>query len=222
MNTLEIEKICQKQDPFISRYFFLGCVACDELPTVFPENCLVIVNSEKHTSEGLHWMVCGSLDKDRSLFIDSFGQKITNKYILQSLENRKKPIVCNGIPLQHHFSQYCAYFCIFFCYFLSRNYSLEEILQTFFSHPRSTIYCDLLVKNFITTVFQFKRHIPFTTAELIERSMASGKKFLAWMEKSKKKGKRKKGQRGSGKKRQKGMGRKRRRKRGRKKGVCKF
>ena len=158
MNTQTINKICEK-DFFISKYY-IGCFACDQLPNTYPENALAVVNLDRIKDFGSHWVVVSSLDKNRTLYLDSFGRPLNNAYIAASLKNRKKPIFHNKIVLQHPLSQYCGFFCIFFCYFLARNYSIEEILKTYFNPPKS-IYSDLLVKNFIKEIFSLKNIPPF-------------------------------------------------------------
>lgn len=239
MNTIIINQLCQ-QDKFISKYY-IGCLACDQLPQAFPDCSLAIVNLDKIQHPGSHWVVCASLDQNRSLYIDSFGRALKNKYIHHSLKNRGKPIVHNSVPLQHFLSQYCGFFSLFFCYFLARNFSMEEILSNYFA-PSRPIYNDLLVKNFIKTIFSLEKTPPFLHKEKLLKhltdskkenkniEMAGGSRFLAIMTKMRKKKKRKeqkgmgikkRGQKGKGKatggiKQQRGGGR---RKGGGRKGV---
>ena len=221
MNTLFINDLCQK-DQFISKYY-IGCLACDQLPETFPDYSLAIVNLDKIQNPGLHWIVCASLDNNRSLYIDSFGRPLKNKYIYNSLKNRGKPIVHNNVPLQHFLSQYCGFFSIFFCYFLARNFSMEEILLNYFT-PSKPIYNDLLVKNFIKIIFSLKTTPPFLHKEKLIKhltntkkekegnlEMAGGSKFLAIMTKMRKKKRRKE---------QKGMGINKRGQKGRGKGTA--
>ena len=81
MNTQTINKICEK-DFFISKYY-IGCFACDQLPNTYPENALAVVNLDRMKDFGSHWVVVSSLDKNRTLYLDSFGRPLKNSYIVK-------------------------------------------------------------------------------------------------------------------------------------------
>ena len=167
MDTFQINYLC-KSDMFIKKYF-LGCMACDQLPKRFPDNSLAIVNLDPIAKTGIHWIVCSSLNSKFSLYIDSFGRDISNSYILSSLANRGKPIWYNNEPLQHKLTSVCSQYCIFFLYLLSRKFSLTEILKKFFSNIDNPLKNDAFVRDFISVVFSMESTPPLLDINHIKK-----------------------------------------------------
>jgi len=141
---------------------FLGVFARDTLPDLqdvsYP--IALIVNSDKISEPGTHWLAIHAKSADQVVFFDSFGKPplfygieidmYLNKYFNgQYRENR--------IQVQAMSSDMCGLFCVFFLYNMCAGLTLPEIMRKF-EYPKHLKSNDALLIKFSKTVFSSPVH----------------------------------------------------------------
>lgn len=124
MNTHQIEKAMAGVPGFV------GCFARDQLPRKTTRPAGLIVNTDRSTEAGTHWL-CYFIDSNgQSEFFDPLGQPIPKNEILQ-FAKRNGPsgwpsTVVNGFAYQSETSTKCGDFCI---YYLTRRLNGSSICE---------------------------------------------------------------------------------------------
>ena len=133
MNTSQIEK-CIRQDVYM-RESCLGCFPSDKLPvpTKFPFG--LVVNTDKSTEPGTHWLALWVDNDGNGEYFDSYGRKppeVIERYLLR--HSKKWQCVLNA-PIQGHLTAVCGQHCIHFLYQRARGYPfvavMDETVNTF-------------------------------------------------------------------------------------------
>ncbi len=151
-----VDKIAKKDQ--ILSCLYQGCYTLDEFPKQLKTNCLYIVSDQPKNIPISHFRAVATLNNTVSFFC-SFGKKPEHSSIISSLQSLGKKIVYNTIPVQHSNSATCSLHCLFVNYLISRQFTLEEILQRFYSFSDPYIN-DERVSHFISVVFR-ETNLPF-------------------------------------------------------------
>lgn len=143
MNTIQIEKILYESR--ITRRYFIGCFAADKIPKEiqkFP--CSMVVNLDRATNEGSHWIAIYIRNQTTVYIFDSLLIPILPVPIKTFLSQFPKQIK-NKFPVQNPLSKECGQHCIVFLYFISLGYTYEKYLLILNSCPNP----DEFVKSFV-------------------------------------------------------------------------
>ena len=141
MNTMQINKL-MANDKFTKK-IYLGTFPIDKLPTKIKYPSGFILNNQKSTEIGEHWIAMYFDNQKNCEFFDSFGNG-PKFYNLGNYLNK----MCNGYnsfnkkKLQSDYSSFCGYYCILFLLFKARCFSLRKFLSYF----RDSNSNDLLLK----------------------------------------------------------------------------
>jgi hypothetical protein len=118
VDTSCIRKICRSNPALNAR--FIGVFASDELrdaqlPDKYP--AFLVVNNQKSTQSGEHWLMMAFTSEETLVYFDSFGMSffawpIIWQYI-ESLGGRIKRVSYNTDAVQSSKSELCALFCIY-------------------------------------------------------------------------------------------------------------
>jgi hypothetical protein len=110
---------------------FGGSFSKDMLPFP-PQPKFYILNLDKSTGPGTHWVLLYNVRPSHVIYFDSFGMpppRIVNKYMNQT----GKRIVINKVNLQNIKSNCCGWYCLYVATNLraSPRESLQSILRAF-------------------------------------------------------------------------------------------
>lgn len=130
MNTSQIYEFLKK-DQIINKSF-LGVFSRDQLPSkLYKFPCSFIVNTDKQSEPGEHWLAFYYDKNKNATFFDPCGFKPSVYGLHPFLNSTSKNWEYNAKRIQSFFSFLCGQICIFFLYFKSRNYSLDYIQNIF-------------------------------------------------------------------------------------------
>ena len=110
MDSAQLSKIISQIGQL--NYKFLGCFPADMVPKIIPRNKFCIVNSDKSTSSGTHWLMLANLN-DNLYFGDSLGNRIST---YKNIRISQRVLQMNHQTLQQ--SDLCGLYCIYFAYIL--------------------------------------------------------------------------------------------------------
>ena len=144
MDTIQITDILR--DNPVTRNFFAGCFAADQLPEIIingRKTFFFITNILTSKERGMgHWLLI-YIHRDSVLFFDSFGlhfkyynSSYINNFLLQFKPDNVTIAVSH--PLQAERSLVCGAYCIFISYHICNNYNLEKILNKFSKYSRNS------------------------------------------------------------------------------------
>lgn len=114
---------------------FIGCFPSDKIPKITKYPCSLIINSEKSTHPGSHWLSV-FLDEEFSLYFDSFGLPVLENDIFYFLKENScsKNVIFNKLCIQDIESVSCGLFCISFIKHVHSIKSFDTFLCTFSTH----------------------------------------------------------------------------------------
>ena len=126
MDSTEIDRLAKRNT--ITKNLFSGVYAWDLLPT--PEKLcgFYIVNLDKSTSTGTHWVCLEIWPHRRNIYFDSYGQRPQNDTLKKILGEN---CVSNLKRVQHSLSTTCAQWCLYFIYRRCLGWPLRTILKPF-------------------------------------------------------------------------------------------
>ena len=138
MDTCQLTHAIQ-QDQIMSQTF-MGVFPSDMIPN--PVNTgSIIANTDTSDEDGTHWVAMYRQDNICDFF-DSYGrQPFKNKFL-------GTKYTYNQIKLQSDYSPVCGQYCLYFLYFRSRNYNLDEIVESLKTNG------DSIVKEFVNENFE--------------------------------------------------------------------
>lgn len=133
MNTVQLRKILT-QDKF-TKTSFLDVFASDQLPVkIYKFPTCFIVNIDKSTEPGSHWVAFYAPSQHSVEFFDSYGNapSFYGGSILE-FASRFLNVDYNPLILQSNVTAVCGQYCIFYLYSKCRAKTLNEILSSFVS-----------------------------------------------------------------------------------------
>lgn len=125
MYDFEINEICA------SFPNFLGVFSRDEIPIVHSYPSYSIINTDKASDRGSHWLAC-RVDLRKCEYFDSFGLPPIYEEISQFIGDRS--LVWNNKRIQSYSSKNCGAFCICFVKLRSKGLSFKQIIKRFSSN----------------------------------------------------------------------------------------
>jgi hypothetical protein len=148
MNTIQIQEVLTN-DQFSQKYF-KNVLAIDELPKTNKKikNSAYIINTDKKTEKGEHWLSVFYDDQSNCQFFDSLGMGPEIYNLDSFIIKTSKAAFTNKYAVQSIFSEYCGYYAILFVMIRSRNVSFRKFLEYF---DKDTFKNDLKIENLIKT-----------------------------------------------------------------------
>lgn len=138
MNTYEINR-------YLANYIqFFGTYPRDMLPRALARGGGIVVNTDKSTNPGLHWVAIYLSSDGYAVYFDSFGLPPMHIEIIKFL-NDISPIgwFHNAITFQSLYTDTCGMYCVYFLanFFNGKDF---ELFRSIFNH--STKINDRLAK----------------------------------------------------------------------------
>lgn len=124
------------------RFVFGGIYPSDMLPRK-TDLTLYIANLDPHTLPGSHWIAI-HFSRKNAYYFDSYGNKPTNKNILNFMRRNADTIFYNKVCFQSKWSATCGHYCLFFLYHRVRQLKMKQL-------------DDELIKQFVLRHFKLRR-----------------------------------------------------------------
>jgi hypothetical protein len=109
---------------------FLGCFACDQLPTPQKHTYGLVVNLDPHYERGSHWVAI-YVSKGIGEYFDPYGLPPLSMEIWEFLDKYTKRATYSTTPIQGATSQKCGGFCILYLDFRFNGKSLADFIWQF-------------------------------------------------------------------------------------------
>ena len=131
-----------------SKKYFNSVLSIDELPTETRKfkSVAYVINTDKRSGKGEHWLSVFYDAKSNCQFFDSLGLGPEIYGMEDFLLLTSKSTQINKFAIQSVFSEYCGYYAILFILIRSRNIPFTDFLQFF---DQNTIKNDNFIKKFI-------------------------------------------------------------------------
>jgi hypothetical protein len=143
MYTSELIKLLKKDK--YSRKSFCGVVPYDKLPMKrIRRPCSFIINTQKSTEPGEHWIAIYLPRRGEIEYFDSYGFKPTIDKIYKLIHLNGKIYIHNNKTIQGVDSKNCGLFTLFYIYFRARGYSMKQYLKFFITNKTHN---DMLIKK---------------------------------------------------------------------------
>ena len=131
----------------LTKRFFLGVFACDQLPAIHSYPCSFVLNLDPATQDGSHWVGVFALSPHRLNYFDSYGMK-PNECVRRTLRQFSR-ITHNTRTFQSLSSSTCGYFAMAFIALSSLGVSFEKIIQLFGDSKHVENYVKNLVNKLL-------------------------------------------------------------------------
>jgi len=106
---------------------FLGTKGVDEIPQRLRKGQSLIINLQKSTEGGSHWVCARALDDGRAFYFDSYGGNPDDR-VLAMLKRTSPRVVNNTSMYQKKDTDTCGHFCVFVLKHLANGTSLYDVL----------------------------------------------------------------------------------------------
>jgi hypothetical protein len=142
----QLEKLARK----CLGYKFIGVYPADAEPKISNKktNISIIFNLSNHDEPGSHYIAIHIKPKE-IIYFDSYGKKLTNKYIKKYLKHFKKPILYHTKKIQHKESIFCGLFSLAYLHAVQNLKLPISTFYNFFQYP-ATMLNDTIVTCFLT------------------------------------------------------------------------
>ena len=142
MNSIEIYQVLMGDD--MSKANFSNVLARDQLPKKINWPSSFVINTDKQSKPGEHWLAF-YYDKDGICeFFDPLGFSPKYYHLDKFLQSTSKEYFYNSQQIQGLFSKYCGYYCTLFVMVKSRNHNLDFFLKLFSKNTKTN---DLIIKQ---------------------------------------------------------------------------
>lgn len=136
MKGFEIEDFCTR-DPCIRR-IFKGVYSIDHLPELFSLPSSIVVNTDKRSGRGKHWVVVTVDAWSRGWYFDSYGFPPLQRALLNFMKDNCAVWQYSSAPVQSITSVKCGHFCLFYLYHIARGQPVSRVLSSFSTtNPRA-------------------------------------------------------------------------------------
>ena len=133
MNSIQLNKILTTNQSTKSN--FKGVFARDELPKIESYPASFILNTEKRSHPGQHWIAFYFDEKKNCNFFDSYGNNPDFFKLKSYITKYSDLLFYNKKVIQGWKSENCGFYCILFLILRSSGYSLEKICDLFHESP---------------------------------------------------------------------------------------
>lgn len=156
METVEIQYLLNNAQ---SLKFLNGKVCSNDL---LPKKRLehrkaYVVNTDKSTEPGAHWVVLYFDNRKHATYFDSYGLPPVNNHVYRFIIDNTNSWTYTKTCVQSETSSVCGMYCIFALDHLARGYDLETILTIMF-HPKDLAANDKNVKKWFEQTYGQYKH----------------------------------------------------------------
>ena len=142
MNTVQINK------SFLKNKFFKGVFPCDCLPMrEYKLPYAMVINTDPASKPGTHWVALFVDRSNHAEFFDSFGRPLTNKLIVDFIDDQCSSACWNAICIQSEHSEKCGQFSLGFIKARLQGFTAEQYLSSFNTEPEKLIQNDFIVEK---------------------------------------------------------------------------
>lgn len=111
---------------------FKGTFACDAVPPNIPHrDCAIVLNTDRKTERGTHWVAIFYRSDGLAEYFDSFGFLPMKACIVDALDRAPNGWVYVPISLQDVRADTCGNYCIAYVRARAKNVSLAEFYALF-------------------------------------------------------------------------------------------
>lgn len=128
MNAVTVEKIFYHHFKNVSHH---GVYAANRLPQYVNHPCTIVVNTDRDTSPGTHWIAIFIDRQGYGMYFDSYGRPPFISEHLAFLRRNTKTWTYSRKILQNYFSTVCGYYCLVYLLFRINRYTHANFLQMF-------------------------------------------------------------------------------------------
>jgi len=146
MNTLQINIIMQ-HDKF-TKNLYIVTFAIDALPQKIKYPSCMVINNQKSTHAGEHWIAIHYFRNKKAQFFDSFGHSPTFYGLESYMKQTSNSYTYNSKKVQSIYSNYCGLYAVLFLFFKARYRSLEYFLKQFKNAKKNDILLEYLLKKY--------------------------------------------------------------------------
>ena len=148
MNSIEIyEKLTGDA---LSKKCFVNVLARDQLPLKIKYPSSFVINTDKSSKPGEHWLAIYYDKNGTCEFFDPLGFSPKYYNLDEFFKSTSKEYFYNSQQLQGLFSKYCGYYCTLFIMVKSRNHNLKFFLKLFSKNTKTN---DLIIKELLNENF---------------------------------------------------------------------
>lgn len=158
MDTAQLETLLHKHSA--TRSIFGGVLARDQLP-IRAQHRAYIVNLDKSSEPGSHWVAIVFSNNFPAEYFDSYGMPPIHHDIKKFLENNSIQWTYNSICLQSYRTAVCGQYCAYYIIQRRLNKSMREILTLF--NSTNHLKNDRYVKTYIQNILRIE--LPFYIAK---------------------------------------------------------
>ena len=149
MNTSEIEDCIEKFN--FSSNIFHGVFPIDLIPCKkLKKPCSLIVNTDKSTGKGKHWVALFLGKHGKLEYFDSFGFRPLNQEIINFIQFNGDDYIYNSKQIQSNRSDTCGKYCVMFILFRSKNINYDTFLNIF---KNNKSYNELLINKLFSNLY---------------------------------------------------------------------
>jgi hypothetical protein len=148
MNSLEIYEKLTGDD--MSKKNFVNVLARDELPLKIKWPSSFVINTDKSSKPGEHWLAMYYDKNGTCEFFDPLGFSPKYYDLNEYLKASSHEYYYNSQQIQGLFSHYCGYYCTLFIMVKSRNFNLKYFLKLFSKNTQTN---DLIIRELLNENF---------------------------------------------------------------------
>ena len=147
MNTENVNKILSCN--VVTNKHYMGCFAADKIPLCRKFPCTAVLNLDKASQRGSHWVAMYAPNSDLVYYFDSYGDAPTQ--LLEKYLKQYKRIIHNKRGYQALTSDVCGHYCITFIVLMSLGMKFEKVLELF---DRKGKKIDIFVRDFVNEMIE--------------------------------------------------------------------
>lgn len=145
MDTLLINNILKK-NRFTSKHF-VGVYPSDQIPNYNKYPHSIVVNLDKSTQEGTHWIAIFIENPNVAYFFDSYGSPPQG--MIKTFLKKFGKLKINNFKFQSQLSNVCGHYCITFLFLNSFGYTFSKIIKFFYDLKNPDSFVKLFVQKII-------------------------------------------------------------------------
>ena len=143
MNTIQINKT------FFKNKTFKGVFPCNRIPKQkFKLPYAFVINTDPASKPGTHWVALFVDDYNHAEFFDSFGRYLTNKYIVDFIDDNCASACWNTACIQSDLSVKCGQFALGFIKARLQGIDADQFISLFTQDEEKLLQNDIIIEKF--------------------------------------------------------------------------
>lgn len=129
MNTIQITRLLTHNK--VTKKFFRGVFAIDTIPKTIKKPGMMIINTDKSTQPGKHWIAAFVPASGCAEYFDSYGGTPAHTELKNFLQKQSTCFVYNNKRLQGNFTTVCGQYCCVYLWMRCSKKSMQYFLNLF-------------------------------------------------------------------------------------------